>query len=45
MTFALCVADTALMGWNAQRVHFDIRIGEASNDYDVIAEKEHLTAV
>ena len=28
-----------------QRVHLDIRVGEASNDYELIAKKEHLSSV
>eukprot|EP00042_Codosiga_hollandica_P039793 m.336466 g.336466 ORF g.336466 m.336466 type:complete len:212 (+) comp55697_c0_seq2:64-699(+) len=36
---------TRWFGGRTVRVYFDIRIGEASNDYDTIAEKEHLTTV
>jgi hypothetical protein len=32
-------------GHGFQRVHLDLRVGEASNDYDLIAKKEHLSAV
>lgn len=32
-------------GGKTIRVHLDLRVGEASNDYDLIAKKEHLSAV
>eukprot|EP00054_Salpingoeca_dolichothecata_P016138 m.94067 g.94067 ORF g.94067 m.94067 type:complete len:215 (-) comp21836_c0_seq3:35-679(-) len=36
---------TRWFGGATLRVHLDLRIGEASNDYDVISKKEKLTSV